>query len=51
VELPNTRTLRATTVDVEPLGAAPVLVEVDGEQPGRLPASFSVLPGALRLRG
>jgi YegS/Rv2252/BmrU family lipid kinase len=51
VRLPNTRTLRARTVEVEPLGAAPVLLEVDGEQPGRLPARFTVLPGALSLRG
>jgi YegS/Rv2252/BmrU family lipid kinase len=50
VRLPNTRTLRARTVEVEPAGDAPVLLEVDGEQPGRLPARFTVLPGALRLR-
>lgn len=51
VELPKTRTLRARTVEVEPLGGAEVLVEADGELPGRLPARFSVLPGALTLRG
>jgi YegS/Rv2252/BmrU family lipid kinase len=28
-----------------------VLIEVDGEQPGRLPLSVSVVPGGLRLRG
>ena len=27
-----------------------VLLDVDGEQPGRLPARFEVLPGALRLQ-
>jgi YegS/Rv2252/BmrU family lipid kinase len=27
-----------------------VLIEVDGEQPGRLPAIFEVLPGAIRLK-
>ena len=27
----------------------PVLLDVDGEQPGRLPAIFEVVPGALRL--
>ena len=26
------------------------LLDVDGEQPGRLPATFEVLPGALRLQ-
>ncbi len=50
VRLPNTRTLRARTVEVEPLGTAPVLLEADGEVPGRLPATFTVLPGALSLR-
>jgi YegS/Rv2252/BmrU family lipid kinase len=49
--LPETRTFRARTVEVEPMGPAPVLLEVDGEQPGRLPARFTVLPGALTLRG
>jgi len=51
VSLPNTRTLRARTVEVEPCGEAPILLEADGEQPGLLPARFSVLPGALTLRG
>lgn len=27
-----------------------VLLDVDGEQPGRLPATFRIVPGALRLR-
>jgi YegS/Rv2252/BmrU family lipid kinase len=27
-----------------------VLLDVDGEQPGRLPATFTVLPGALRVK-
>lgn len=51
VALPNTRTLTARTVEVEPLDEGPVLLEADGEQPGRLPARFRVLPGALVLRG
>jgi len=51
VQLAKTRTLRARTVEVEPLGDGPVLLEADGEQPGRLPARFTVLPGALVLRG
>ncbi len=29
----------------------PVLVDCDGEQPGRLPAIYEVRPGALRLVG
>lgn len=51
VALPKTRTLRAREVEVEPLDGAEVLLEADGELPGRLPARFSVLPGALTLRG
>jgi YegS/Rv2252/BmrU family lipid kinase len=51
VQLPNTRTLRARTVELEPLDARPILLEADGEQPGRLPARFSIRPRALTLRG
>jgi YegS/Rv2252/BmrU family lipid kinase len=50
VRLPNTRTLRASVIEAEPLGGEPVLLDVDGEQPGRLPARFTVLPGALHAR-
>lgn len=45
--------LRGRKVVVEPVGdaarnAAPV--DIDGESPGRIPATFEMLPGALRLR-
>jgi diacylglycerol kinase family enzyme len=50
VELPNTRVLRARTVEAEPLEGAEVPLDVDGEAPGFLPARFSILPGALRIR-
>jgi len=50
VLLPNTQRHRGTTVEVEPAGPDPVLMELDGEQPGTLPARFTLLPGALRLR-
>ncbi len=50
VRLPNTRTLRAAVLEAEPLDPAPVLLDVDGEQPGMLPARFVILPGALRAR-
>jgi YegS/Rv2252/BmrU family lipid kinase len=50
VALPNTRVLRARSVDAEPVGDAPVLLDVDGEAPGMLPARFAILPGALRVR-
>ena len=43
--------LRGHKVTVEPLDAGNVpLVDVDGESPGRAPATFEILPGALLLR-
>jgi YegS/Rv2252/BmrU family lipid kinase len=50
VALPNTRVLRAREVEVEPAAGARVLLDVDGEQPGTIPARFTVLPAALRVR-
>ncbi len=39
----SVRRLHATSADT-------VLLDVDGENPGRLPASFSIIPAALRLK-
>ncbi len=50
VTLPNTRVLRARTVEAEAAPGASLLLDVDGEQPGTLPARFTILPGALRVR-
>jgi YegS/Rv2252/BmrU family lipid kinase len=50
VQLENTRVLRAKVVEVEPLQGAVVDLDVDGESPGTLPARFTILPGALRIR-
>jgi diacylglycerol kinase family enzyme len=50
VRLPNTQTLRVSTIEAEPLGGEAVLLDVDGEQPGMLPARFTILPGALQAR-
>ncbi len=50
VRLSKTRTLRGREIEVEPVGGARVLLEVDGEQPGLLPARFRVLPRVLTLR-
>lgn len=38
------------TVLAEPLGDTPVLLDVDGEAPGRLPATFTLRSGVVRLR-
>ncbi|RMH44493.1 MAG: diacylglycerol kinase family lipid kinase [Deltaproteobacteria bacterium] len=40
---------RARRVDARPLGTEPVRLDVDGETPGRLPATFEVVPRALRV--
>jgi diacylglycerol kinase (ATP) len=50
VKLPNTRCLRGRLVEAEAMEGAEVLLDVDGEQPGRLPARWTLLPGALRVR-
>jgi YegS/Rv2252/BmrU family lipid kinase len=42
---------RVRAVATEEAATGPVLIETDGEAPGRLPASFELLPGALTLRG
>ena len=49
VKFKGTRTLTAKTVRIEPAGKEAVGIEVDGERIGRLPATFTVLPGALQL--
>ncbi len=48
VQLPQTQRFRARQLSLE--SDAEVLLDVDGEQPGKLPARFSVLPGALKLK-
>jgi diacylglycerol kinase family enzyme len=42
----DVRTLEAAPVHAD----AEIPIELDGETPGRLPARFDVLPGALRIR-
>jgi YegS/Rv2252/BmrU family lipid kinase len=49
VNLKGTRTRTARTIRIEPKGPGPVDIEVDGERLGRLPATFTLLPGALLL--
>jgi len=50
---PSVRALRGSRVVAVPVaetGGHPVLVEVDGESAGRLPATFEILPRVLNLR-
>jgi YegS/Rv2252/BmrU family lipid kinase len=49
VQLPGTRTFRARMLEAE--SEQEVLLDVAGEQPGRLPVRVELLPGALRLKG
>jgi YegS/Rv2252/BmrU family lipid kinase len=44
------RGARVVAVPVAETGGHPVLIEVDGESAGRLPATFEILPRALNLR-
>ena len=42
--------IRASWVEAEPVTKDAVLLDIDGEAPGRLPARFDILPAALTLR-
>jgi len=51
LDLAEVRFARAARVRAEPAHPGDeVLLDVDGEQAGRLPATFDILPGALRFR-
>ena len=47
---PGVSFARGARVVAEPLGDVPVLLDVDGEAPGALPATFTLRPRAVRLR-
>jgi len=51
IHLEQVSSVKARKVQVEPVnGSAPIPIELDGETPGHLPATFEVLPGVLPLR-
>jgi YegS/Rv2252/BmrU family lipid kinase len=51
LSLAGVQSARVRTVEVWPADPEAVIpVEIDGETPGRLPAKFEIVPGALRLR-
>jgi len=50
---PSCTFLRGRKITVEPLGDPLVngaLLDIDGESPGRIPATFEILPGAITVR-
>ena len=52
VRVPGVLSLRGRRLEATPEGGAePPWVEIDGEPLGRLPATFEILPGALRIAG
>lgn len=51
VELPSVRVLTGCRVTAVPLAPdTPVLLDIDGEAPGRLPADFQLVPGAIAVK-
>jgi diacylglycerol kinase family enzyme len=51
LELEQVSHARITRLHAEPVEAeASIPIELDGETPGHLPATFEILPGALRVR-
>ena len=51
LELEDVKSARVSHLVAEPVDAdAMIPVELDGETPGFLPATFDILPGALRIR-
>lgn len=49
--LPIVSVMRGRRLTVEPLGPADApLLDIDGESPGRAPATFEILPAAIRVR-
>jgi diacylglycerol kinase (ATP) len=49
--LPKVVVRRARKIEARPLDSVDILLDVDGEAPGALPATFEILPAALPLVG
>lgn len=47
---PGARRMQVRELEARPVTRAPVHLDLDGENPGQLPAIFRVLPRALRIR-
>ncbi|MDP6943226.1 MAG: diacylglycerol kinase family lipid kinase [Myxococcota bacterium] len=49
VDTDHVEVFRGREIQIEPLGDEAVLLDIDGESPGRLPARYEIHPRALRL--
>jgi YegS/Rv2252/BmrU family lipid kinase len=49
IGLPGIRLMRGRTVIASALGSSPVLIDIDGEQPGQLPVRYDILPSRLKV--
>lgn len=50
IKNPKILQLQCCSLTATPVGPDPVLLDVDGEAPGRLPARYEILPAAITLR-
>ena len=50
LEMKEVKSTRARRVAVSPLNNEEIHIEVDGELPGKLPATFEIIPDALKVR-
>jgi diacylglycerol kinase (ATP) len=48
--LDEVKSTLAKRIEVSPIGGQEIQIETDGELPGRLPAVFEIVPGALKVR-
>ncbi len=51
IDLPEVKSKRARRITARPMNDGDVIdIEIDGELPGRLPATYEIVPATLRLR-
>ena len=50
LNLEEVKSTRARKIEVSPMNNEEIHIEVDGELPGKLPATFEILPKALKIR-
>jgi diacylglycerol kinase (ATP) len=50
ISLPEVKSMRAKRIEIRAGNGADLYLETDGELPGKLPATFDIIPKALRVR-